>query len=177
MISYNTHNLQPSYKYIALDIGYSKEKPTCGMMYDGINEPIELTFGNAISAVKNKIEQYGACILIIEAVLSTFHNREGNPDIRGDFEKGRGWYYGPGVVTFAAAMRFLNILRNVVSIDASVLLAEAFLSFKKGRSSHSKDAMIIYNRFWETKPEEIRDGTEPILEFISGVPSVRVFTE
>ena len=177
MISYKTHNLQPSYKHIALDLGYSRDKPTCGMMFDGIDEPIELTFGNAISAVKNRIEQYGSCILIIEAVLSTFHNKEGNPDIRGDFEKGRGWYYGPGVVTFAAAMRFLNILRNVVSIDASVLLAEAFLSFKKERSSHSKDAMIIYNRFWKTKPEEIRDGTEPILEFISGIPSVRVFTE
>jgi hypothetical protein len=37
--------------------------------------------------------------------------------------------------------------------------------------------MIIYNQFWETKPEEVRFGTEPILEFISGVPSVRVFTE
>lgn len=74
-------------------------------------------------------------------------------------------------------MRFLKILRNVVSIDTSVILAEAFLSFKKSRSSHSKDAMIIYNRFWETKPEEVRFGTEPILEFISGVSIVRVFSE
>ncbi len=97
--------------------------------------------------------------------------------IRGDFEKGRGWYYGPGVVTFAAAMRFLNTLRNIVSIDASVILAEAFLAFKKKRSDHSKDAMTIYNKFWETKPEKLRAGVEPILEGISGVPSVRVFAE
>lgn len=177
MISYDTHNLHPGYKHIALDLGYSRDKPTCGMMYDGINKPIELTFGNALSTVKDRVDQNGSCILIIEAVLSTFHNKKGNPDIRGNFEQGRGWYYGPGVVTFAAAMRFLKILRNIVSVDASVILAEAFLSFKKNRSSHSKDAMIIYKNFWETKPEVLRDGTEPILEFISGIPSVRVFTE
>lgn len=177
MITYKTKNLNPDYKHFALDLGYSRDKATCGIMHDGIDEPIELTFGNAINAVKNWIDRNGSCILIVEAVLSTFHNKEGNPDIRGDFENRRGWYYGPGVVTFAAAMRFLKILRNVVSIDASVILAEAFLSFKKSRSSHSKDAMIIYNQFWETKPEEVRFGTEPILEFISGVPSVRVFTE
>ena len=102
---------------------------------------------------------------------------KGNPDIRGDFEKGRGWYYGPGVVTLAAALRFLKILRNEVSKDARVILSEAFLSFKNGRTNHSNDAKIIYDQFWKTKPEKIREGTEPILEFISGVPSVRVFKE
>lgn len=177
MITYKTQNLHPGYKHIALDIGYSRNKATCGIMYDGIDEPIELTFGNAVTAVKNWIERNGPCILIVEAVLSTFHNNEGNPDIRGDFEKGRGWYYGPGVVTFAAAMRFLNTLRNIVSIDASVILAEAFLAFKKKRSDHSKDAITIFNRFWGTKPEKLRARVEPILEGISGVPSVRVFAE
>jgi hypothetical protein len=34
-------------------------------------------------------------------------------------------------------------LKNVVSIDASVTLAEAFLAFKEGRSSHSKDALML----------------------------------
>ena len=177
MITYETQNLHPDYKHLALDIGYSRNKATCGIMYDGIGEPIELTFGKVITAVKNWIERNGPCILIVEAVLSTFHNNEGNSDIRGDFEKGRGWYYGPGVVTFAAAMRFLSTLRNIVSIDASVILAEAFLAFKQKRSNHSEDAMIIYNKFWETKPEKLRSGVEPILEDISGVPSVRVFTE
>ncbi len=175
MISYQTHNLQLKDTLIALDLGYSRNKPTCGMMHTDIDQPVELTFGDAIRAVRNRIEQIGSCILIIEAVLSTFHNSEGNPDIRGVFEKGRGWYYGPGAVTLAAAMRFLSVLRKVVSIDATVKLAEAFLSFKMKRSSHSKDALIIYSRFWDTKPEEIRAGTNPILEFISGVPSVRVF--
>ena len=39
------------------------------------------------------------------------------------------------------------------------------------------DAMIIFNRFRDTHPEEIRPGTEPIIEFIKRVPSVRVFHE
>ena len=44
-------------------------------------------------------------------------------------------------------------------------------------SWNSADAMIIFNRFRDTHPEEIRPGTEPIIEFIEGVPSVRVFHE
>jgi len=58
-------------------------------MYKGIAQPIELQFGNTISAVAQWINQNSTCILIIEAVLSTFHNESGNPDIRGDFEQGR----------------------------------------------------------------------------------------
>jgi hypothetical protein len=79
-------------------------------MYKGIAQPIELQFGNTISAVAQWINQNSTCILIIEAVLSTFHNESGNPDIRGDFGQGRA-------------------------------------------------------------------GTEPIIDFIEGVPSVRVFHE
>jgi hypothetical protein len=177
MIRYRTQFFHQSYKHIALDLGYSRDKATCGIMHDEIKKPIELTFGNAIMNVKNWIDRNGSCILTIEAVLSTYHNKHGNPDILGDFEKGRGWYYGPGVVTFAAAMRFLNILGSSISENTSVYLAEAFLSFKKKRTNHSSDAQIIYDRFWQTKTEKIKDGTEPILDIISDVPSVRVFTE
>ena len=56
-----------------------------------------------------------------------------------------------------------------------VYLAEAFLSFKKNRSAHSDDAMIIFNSFWHTQPESLKDGTEPILDIVEGIPSVRVF--
>jgi hypothetical protein len=146
-------------------------------MYEGLDQPIELTFGNATSTVTKWIDRNGPCILIIEAVLSTFHDKSGNPDIRGDFEKGRGWYYGPGAVTFAAATRFLRVLRQRVASDVFVFLAEAFLSFKKTRSSHSKDAMIILNRFWKTDPVQVKEGTEPIINLIYGVPSIRVFHE
>ena len=133
MISYETHIEKGHHAHIALDLGYSRDKATCGIMYEGIDQPIELTFGNAIGVVAKWIDLNDHCILIIEAVLSTFHNESGNPDIRGDFEKGRGWYYGPGVLTFAAAMRFLKILREQVTNDVCVILAEAFLSFKKAR--------------------------------------------
>ncbi|MFC1488956.1 hypothetical protein ACFL6B_03815 [Thermodesulfobacteriota bacterium] len=144
-------------------------------MHEGIAQPEELQFGNTINSVSEWINQNNPCILIIEAVLSTYHNEAGNPDFRGEFERGRGWYYGPGVVTFAAALRFLQTLRQQVSSDASVLIAEAFLSFKKNRSSHSNDAMIIFNKFWDTHPEKLMAGTEPIADFIEGIPSVRVF--
>lgn len=177
MITFETKILPGNFSLIALDLGYSRDRATCGLMHDDIDEPIVLTFGDAIINVKECINKQKFCILVMEAVLSTFHNLKGNPDIRGDFEKGRGWYYGPGVVTLAAALRFLKILRNEVSKDARVILSEAFLSFKNGRTNHSNDAKIIYDQFWKTKPEKIREGTEPILEFISGVPSVRVFKE
>jgi hypothetical protein len=101
-------------------------------MYDGIDEPIEeLTFGNAINAVKNWIDRNGSCILIVEAVLSTFHNKERNPDIRDDFENRRGWYYGPRVVTFTAAMRFLKILRNVVLSMRQLYWLKLFYPLRK----------------------------------------------
>jgi hypothetical protein len=177
MISYKTHIGHAHYRHLAIDIGYSRNKSTSGIMHEGIDQPIELKFGDAIGTVAQWIDRNGTCIIIIEAVLSTFHNEFGNPDFRGDFEQGRGWYYGPGVVTFAAAMRFLQVLRQQVANDVFVLLAEAFLSFKKTRSRHSNDAMIIFNRFWDTQPEKIKAGTEPILYFIDGVPSVRVFHE
>lgn len=175
MILYRTHIGEKHYPYLAIDLGYSRNKPTSGIMHEGIEQPVELQFGDAINNVAQWIDRKGTCILIIEAVLSTFHNESGNPDFRGDFELGRGWYYGPGVVTFAAAMRFLQVLRQQIASDALVYLAEAFLSFKKTRSKHSNDAMIIFNQFWDTHPEKIRAGTAPILDFIDGVPSVRVF--
>ena len=37
--------------------------------------------------------------------------------------------------------------------------------------------MIIFDRFWDTDPENLKEGTEPIMEFVSGIPSVRVFHE
>jgi hypothetical protein len=177
MMFYKTNIGVKHYPHLAIDLGYSRNRPTCGIMHKGIAQPIELQFGATIRAVAQWINQNGPCILIIEAVLSTFHNESGNPDFRGDFEQGRGWYYGPGVVTLAAATRLLQILRRQISKNVLVFIAEAFLSFKKNPSKHAYDAMAIFNRFWDTHPEEIKIGTEPILDFIEGVPSVRVFHE
>jgi len=175
MITFQTKINQVHYPNIALDLGYSHDKASCGIMHLGIKEPATIQFGTAIKEVSRLIEKIGTCVLIIEAVLSTYHNEYGNPDIRGVFEEKRGWYYGPGVVTYAAAIRFLQMLRKNCSSNNTVYLAEAFLSFKKKRSRHSDDAHIIFNSFWDTPMESLKDGTEPILDFILGVPSVKVF--
>jgi hypothetical protein len=144
-------------------------------MHGGIKNPRMLEFGKTIEEVVRLAENPGSFVLILEAVLSTYHDEHGNPDIRGDFEKGRGWYYGPGVATYVAANRFLRILHQKCTSSSVVYLAEAFLSFKKERSCHSADAFIIFNSFWDTRPESLKDGTEPILDIIQGIPSVRVF--
>ena len=127
MISYHTKINRAYYPHIAIDLGYSHDAASCGIMHSNIKEPTTLQFGATINEVARLVEQIGPCILILEAVLSTYHDELGNPDIRGVFEKGRGWYYGPGVVTYAAAIRFLRMLMQYCSSHATVYLAEAFL--------------------------------------------------
>ena len=175
MITYHTDIDRRDYPLVAIDLGYSHNEASCGIMHTGIKEPAPLKFGATIKEVIRLVELLGTLVLILEAVLSTYHDEQGNPDIRGDFEKGRGWYYGPGVATYAAAIRFLRILHQQCTSNSIVYLAEAFLSFKKKRNSHSDDALIIFNSFWDTHSECLKDGTEPILDFIEGIPSVRVF--
>ena len=175
MVTFYTKINKRNCPHIAVDLGYSHDAASCGIMHSVIKEPATLQFGTAIKEVARLVEQIGPCVLILEAVLSTYHDEWGNPDIRGVFEKGRGWYYGPGVATYAAAIRFLRMLRENCSSNATVYLSEAFLSFKRKRSSHSDDAQIIFNSFWDTPSETLKDGTEPILDFISGIPSVKVF--
>lgn len=175
MINYQADKDVRYCPHLAIDLGYSHDARSCGIMHAGIKEPATLQFGATIKEVARLVEQIGTCVLILEAVLSTYHDEHGNPDIRGDFEKGRGWYYGPGVVTYAAASRFLRILRQKCLSNVTIYLAEAFLSFKKNRSSDSDDAKIIFDSFWDTQPESLKDGTEPILDIIEGIPSVRVF--
>ncbi|MCG7851786.1 MAG: hypothetical protein MIO92_04615 [Methanosarcinaceae archaeon] len=175
MITFHTDIDRKDYPLVAIDVGYSHNKASCGIMHAGIKEPATLKFGASIKEVIRLVEQLGTLVLIVEAVLSTYHDEHGNPDIRGDFEKGRGWYHGPGVATYAAAIRFLGMLRQKCTSNASVYLAEAFLSFKKSHSSHSNDARIIFDSFWNTHTENLKDCTEPIINFIEGIPSVRVF--
>jgi hypothetical protein len=110
----------------------------------------------------------------LEGVLSTYHAPSGNPDIRGNFERGRGWYWGPGVLSFAAAVRFLQQL-NRMTEGREIDIAEAFLSNKDTPTGHADGATLIHNRFWTTQPEELRDGVEPASPLVQDVPKVRVF--
>lgn len=162
-------------RLIAIDLGYSRDLKSCAIVTSDQNVHEELTFGKALERTAELLNDSIPSILILEAVLSTYHRPDGNPDIRGVFEKGRGWYYGPGVTTLAAAMRFLRQLDTLVNADSDVLLAEAFLSNKKAKTRHLGDAQTICQNFWSVKPKRLHDDCQPILDIVSGIPSVRVF--
>jgi len=164
-------------RLVVIDLGYSKDKRSCGIVATTPDIRREVNFGEVIELTTELLTSGIPSLLVLEAVLSTFHKPDGNPDIRGDFEKGRGWYYGPGVATLVAATRFLNQLRKRVTADQEVLLAEAFLSFKKTKTTHLSDALNIHKSFWMTEPVMLKDSTEPAVDFINGIPSVRVFKD
>jgi hypothetical protein len=160
---------------VAVDLGYSSSRPSCGIAWTGCPEPACFTFGRAIERVLELLEEDRRRVLVLEAALSTYHDENGNPRNRCEEEEGRGWYYGPGVLSLVAATRFLDQLgRRLKPADEPVLVAEAFLSNKTGRTRHEDDAAQIVEQFWKAKPVRLADGVEP-LGSISGVPSVRVF--
>lgn len=171
-----TAKLQPSLPVIAIDLGYSNRLPSCGFVSSSEKGAKELTFGDCVNETARLIEQQGPHTLIIEAVLSTYHNADGNPEVRGDWEKGRGWYHGPGATTFAAALQFLRQLdlflpRSIKGIP----LIEGFLSYKTTRTKHSDDATRMLTECDSAERFQPVTGTEPIGHLIDGVPEVRKF--
>jgi len=166
---------RPSLPLVVVDLGYSAKAKSCGLAWTGGKSPIQVRFGEAIALAAEQLGTLREPVLVLEAVLSTFHNRVGNPEIRGDFEKGRGWYWGPGAVSLVSACRFLQQLAAKLTGSKRVLLAEAFLSNKPRRTGHSEDAATILDDFWSRESEALRHGVEPVLDLIEGVPPVRVF--
>ena len=161
---------------IVVDIGYSSKSKSCGLAWtDGPQQGTELEFGQAVEEVGELLGYLMNPVLVLEAPLSTFHGPNGNPDYRGPFEKGRGWYWGAGAVCLIAAQRLLHQLKTVRSLDSPVWLAEAFLSNKMRRTEHREDAAAILVQFWDTSPQKLRDGLEPASNLIRGIPSIRVF--
>ena len=160
---------------VVLDIGYSSRNKSCGVAWTGGAGPKNFRFGEAIEVVAKQLSDNDAAAFVIEAPLSTYHNESGNPEIRGEFEKGRGWYWGPGALCTIAAQRFLERLAPKLRRGRRVLLAEAFLSNKPQRTDHRADAALILRRFRSIKPCSVRGGLEPLLSIIEGVPEVRVF--
>jgi hypothetical protein len=128
---------------VAVDLGYSSSRSSCGVATSGGAEPKHYTFGDAVTAVATLCNERLAPVLVLEAPLSTSHCDRGNPRIRGGFEKGRGWYWGPGAVTLIAAMQFLKELESRLDVRVPLLLAEAFLSNKARRSLDTDDAVLI----------------------------------
>jgi len=168
-----TAQIDASLPIIAIDMGYSANTPSCGFAHSGTTDTHSLRFGECIAATCRRMTEHGQHLLILEAVLSTFHRPDGNPDIRGDFEKGRGWYYGPGVSTFAAALRFLQELdRQLPTSLSPIPLVEGFLSYKKTRTQHCDDAQRLLDEFATAERFQARDGSEPICPEITGAPLI-----
>ncbi len=160
---------------IAVDLGYSSKRPTCGVATSILGESKCYRFGDAVTRVVDLCVGQPKAVLVLEAVLSTSHNSQGNPCDRGGFEKGRSWYYGPGAVTFLAAMRFLAELDKRLPERLVIDIAEAFLSNKAIRSRHESDAALIAKTFWKRRTEHLSDDVKAILPIIGGVPPVRSF--
>jgi len=172
---------------LAVDLGYSARARSCGIAWGKGAAAEQLTFGSAVRKVAALLDSPNKkhrgrppgqprFVLVLEAVLSTWHDpATGNPDLRGEFERGRGWYYGPGAVTLIAAQRFLEQLALLLPPEAQVPLAEALLSFKRGPVKHSIDARTICRQFESVVPDPARDGCEPISPLIRGVPWIWKF--
>ena len=168
-----TASIDNNLPIMAIDIGYSAQTASCALTYSYTRETQTIQFGECIETARHLIEEKGKHTIILEAVLSTYHRPDGNPDIRGDFEKGRGWYYGPGVSTFAAAIRFLQVLdQKLPEGIRSIPIVEGFLSYKKIRSQHSDDAKRLLKEFFTAKRFKARSGSLPIISEIEGIPSI-----
>ncbi|MFQ3224705.1 MAG: hypothetical protein ACI8Z5_000956 [Lentimonas sp.] len=168
-----TAEIDATLPIIAIDMGYSANNPSCGFAHSGTSDTHSLRFGDCIAATLKRMTEQGPHLLILEAVLSTYHRPDGNPDIRGDFEKGRGWYYGPGVSTFAAALRFLQELdRQLPASRKPIPLVEGFLSYKQTRTQHCDDAQRLLEEFETAERFQARNGSDPISPQVAGTPLI-----
>lgn len=168
-----TAQINDSLPRLGIDLGYSNAQKSCGIAHGGLETAFSCEFGAAIDYTAQLIQAHGPHIIILEAVLSTYHNAAGNPEIRGTFEKGRGWYHGPGVTTFAAALRFLEALDQRIPASAPLPLIEGFLSYKTSRTQHQDDAQRLIDEFAHAERFHAATGSEPIHRQISGIPEIR----
>ena len=83
-----TNSVDQNLPLLAVDLGYSHRQKSCGIAHDHLMQAFACEFGEAIDYCVALITDSGAHRLILEAVLSTFHNDAHNPEIRGVFEKG-----------------------------------------------------------------------------------------
>ena len=158
---------------LGIDLGYSATAKSCGIASSRNDGAYALCFGDCIDHIAQQIRDHGPHILIIEAVLSTYHSPEGIPAIRGEFEKGRGWYHGPGVTTFAAALRFLDQLDKQLPKTIKLPLVEGFLSYKPVRTTHEADARRLVDEFSTAEQFFPHKQSQPICSKINGIPEIR----
>ena len=141
---------------IALDLGFSAKRQTCGLASTDKPEGELCCFAEAVKRVGHfcSVEQTAApAALIIEAPLSCFFDDDevGNP-VHREFElqgcETRYWYVGAGATTCLAAVFFLRKLRQRLSASKAVITVfEGFGTFKKSRTSHAEDAKELLDKF------------------------------
>ncbi|CAI8356898.1 MAG: Uncharacterised protein [Opitutia bacterium UBA7350] len=171
-----TAKLPPRLPRLAIDLGYSATQASCGIATQK-NKTHTLHFGACIEWTAEYLHSNGPHILILEAVLSTYHKADGNPHIRGTFEKGRGWYHGPGVSTYAAAFRFLQALAPQLPNFGPLPLVEGFLSYKPTKTSHAHDAERLIKEFECAERFTPCPGSEPICPLIDNIPEIRRYNK
>jgi hypothetical protein len=76
---------------IVVALGYSAHAKSCGLYWTKAQSAEKHQFGNAVRRTAQLVSEREKPILVLEGVLSTYHAPTGNPDVRGDFERGRGW--------------------------------------------------------------------------------------
>lgn len=115
---------------IAIDIGFSNKRATCGAAVD--EGSWNLTFIQAVRKVQDFAQHQSEFVLILEAPLSACFDHVGNPCARGDFERtnpARWWSLGAGAVTSLAALHFLRVLIEEIRNDDRIIihLVEGFV--------------------------------------------------
>jgi hypothetical protein len=165
---------------VVIDIGYSSKARSCGVASSSGVVAKKLRFGDAVNEVAKRLRDCEKDpLLVIEAPLSMYHDDHCKPGRRGEFEKGRAWYYGAGAVTCLAAIRLLEKLATHETfkgrLKRRVFLAESFLSNKTKRTDHSDDAQAILDPFWKVEPAMFHKDVEPSSRLVEGVPPIRVF--
>ena len=140
---------------IALDLGFSAKRQTCGLASTDKPEGELCRFAEAVKKVGCFCSVKPTAALIIEAPLSCFFDDDevGNP-VHREFERQgcetRYWYVGAGATTCLAAVFFLRKLRQCLSTSKAVITVfEGFGTFKKSRTSHAEDAKELLNKFRE----------------------------
>jgi hypothetical protein len=146
---------------VAVDLGFAERDETCGLAWRcgaAPEEAASTTFGGCIRRIAELVTAAEArAALIIEAPLSGCFNADGNPMARDygetrangrSLESGRGWYCGAGAIVALGAVFFLRRLRDALGkSDATIVLFEGFVSFKRKKSEHVDDARKLLEMF------------------------------
>ena len=120
---------------LAIDMGFSGDRPTCGIAFraQGSREVARkrLQFGECVDFTSKTLASVSEAVLIVEAPLSAAFDRRGNPQARGAFEanpKPCWWSAGPGAAMALAAQYFLRALPGAGAGGQKCHLIEGFVT-------------------------------------------------